>query len=182
LGNLLVLHIAKALEDAGKTGNLVAIDGSPLMMKTFREEIGLADTARSLFKDAVLMTVMQIEYKEKMVDLAETALSGETWEQKLESFIKFSTTDSRSQKKYSKNLIQGLVNRLMMTESLDLDSFPVLCSTEILVVVPTEKLVTGLSADLGLRRYTTKLVQSSTLSGNHLSVVKSPEFLKLLLK
>jgi hypothetical protein len=175
-----MLHIAKALERAGKSGNVLAIDGSPLMHKIFRDEIASAAGPGDTLQDAVLMSLIHVEYPDNQIEIAKTALQGVTWDEKLESFVKFSNTDKLSKKKYSKSLIQGLTNRMLMVQSIDLESFPVLESTELSVVVPTEKMVEGLPADLGLGRYTTKQVQASTLHGNHNSLLRNPELLKFL--
>lgn len=178
LGSLLSLHIVKSLEAAGKTGKLIAIDGSPLMIKTFRNEFGTKDEMSLL--NVVLMSLITSFYPDNDLEIASTALKGTTYEQKLESFIKFSNTDKRSKMKFSKNIIDGLCNRMLMTLDIDLESFPVLKTTKLCVVVPTKKLLENLPEDLGLGRYTENQVECSTIDGTHISVVKNSELIKLL--
>jgi hypothetical protein len=170
--------IAKELESAGKIGNLVAVDGSPLLIKTCRGMV--ASVADDSFPDAVLRRLRTMEYPDKQQEILQAINEAVTWEEKLESFVKLSNSDMRSTKKYSKNLIVGLINRLVMTQTVDLDSFPSLDSTEISVVVPSQKLLEGFFEDLGFSQYTNKKVQSSTVQGNHLTVISSPELFKLL--
>jgi thioesterase domain-containing protein len=174
-GAMLALHIAKALEAAGKTGKLLAIDGSPLMMKAIRDQVGPEDASDEDLQDAVLWSLVAMDYSDNPTEVVKALSSASTWEQKVESFVRFSAADKEYKRKYSENLIYGLTNRMLMTKSIDLDSFPVLESTELSAIVASEKLADQLPADLGFGRYSTKQVKSVTLPGNHVTVISSLE-------
>lgn len=166
----------------GKAGVLIMIDGSPLFFKHFSDAITPVSVPREYVQNEILRSLINLDYAETSDEIYKTALIGTNFEEKLESFIKFSNSDKRSNKKYSKTSIEALINRLWMTGELQLDSFPVLESIKMFLIVPTEKLFEGLPEDYDLSQYSSCKVPTTTITGNHLSIVNSSELSEFIKK
>jgi thioesterase domain-containing protein len=181
-GSLLALEIAKSLEAAGKTGQIIILDGSPLLFKRITEAIAPADTRNEVLQDEILNILMSLNYPESKEQTYKTALSGTSWEEKLESFMVFSKPNKQSKKRLTKASIKVLYNRLIIVRELDVDSLPVLQTTKMTLVVPTEKFFKDLPTDYNLSRYFIQKIDTMTCNGNHISVLKSSDFSNLVSK
>ena len=151
------------------------VDGSPLFFQQLYKAMSPIETPKEFLQNEILKSLIHIDYPESSEEIYKTALTGDSFEKKLESFINFSQSDKRSTKKHSKASIQSLFNRLSITGSLDLDSFPVLKSAKMTLFVPTESFVKDLPTDYDLSRYSSQKVETMTVKGNHVTILKNPD-------
>lgn len=177
---MVTLEVAKTLEERGKTGKVVMIDGSPLFFKCFTEFLGHADTSDEHIQDEILTSLVRLDFPENYQEIMENTLSEGDWEAKLESFIKFYDGEKSFNKKYSKEWIIALFRRFKMAQTLNEDSFPHLNSSKMTLVVPSEKLVPDIADNYNLNQFCSQIVEILVLNGNHVSVLHNAELPKFI--
>jgi pimeloyl-ACP methyl ester carboxylesterase len=173
-GSLLTLELAKTLEAGGRIGNVVMIDGSPLFFKRFTESLGSVDAPDEAIQHEILKTLIRIDFPGNYPEVMAT-LTGQSWEQELENFLKIYVKERNLNRKYSKDSIVGLFNRMKMSRVSSEASFPFLQATKISLVVPSEKLVNDITENYDLNRYSSQSVEVLTVNGNHLSILQSAD-------
>lgn len=178
-GSLLALKLAETLEFNNKFGKIVMVDGSPLFLKLLNESLSPVDTPDEAILQEILETLIRMDFPSSHTEVMKKALTGANWDDRLESFLKFNSETS-VERKYSRETIVGLFNRLKMGRVLDEASFSALSRTKISLVLPSEKLITDITADYGLSWISSETVESVTMKGNHVSILKSMEVIKFV--
>lgn len=178
-GSLLALKLAETLEFNNKFGKIVMVDGSPLFLKLLNESLSPVDTPDEAILQEILETLIRMDFPSSHTEVMKKALTGANWDDRLESFLKFNSETS-VERKYSRETIVGLFNRLKMGRVLDEASFSALSGTKISLVLPSEKLITDITADYGLSWISSETVESVTMKGNHVSILKSMEVIKFV--
>lgn len=156
------------------------IDGSPLFFKRFVENIAQIDTSDEVVLVQILTALIRIDFQDRYHEVLKIALAGNDAEEKVENFMRFYDSEPNFQKKYTKEWVTGLFNRFKMILILNESSFPYLKSSKISLVVPSEKLITGLAENYNLNRYCSQNVETLVVNGNHLSILQNAELSKFI--
>lgn len=156
------------------------VDGSPLFFKRFADSMGDAYSSDELAQNEILTALVRTDFPEKHQFVLDNVLDGTDWESKLEGFINFYNSEKTFEKKYSKDWIIALFNRLKLVQSLNEASFPYLKSTKISLVVPTDKIFSDITENYNLSRYCSQSVETTVVIGNHLSILHNIELSKFI--
>lgn len=157
------------------------VDGSPLFFKRFAELLGDDNTSDEFIQNEILTALVRSDIPQNMQLMVDDTLQQViNWESKLESFIGIYNSEKINEKKYSKEWIIGLFNRLKMVQSVNEASFPYLESTKISLVVPTDKLISDITENYNLHRYCSQSVETTVVNGNHLSILHNVELSKFI--
>lgn len=179
-GTLLTLEIAGTLEAYGKSGKIVMIDGSPLFFKRFTEFLGHANLPNEHIENEILTGLLRMDFPDDYENILKNVIVGDEWSAKLDSLMTFYDTKSGLHRKYTKEWIQALAKRSIMTKAVNEASFPHLKSSKISLVVPNDKLLPDLIENYNLNLYCSENVETLVLNGNHVSILHNDELPKFI--
>jgi len=174
-GSLLALKIAKILEDEGKSGQIIQLDGSPQFIHRFaRKMIGRKtdeDMGSSISK--VLFNLLLRYVDPNVVEIA--LKKHDDWDSRMVELIILSSDKLSFSSEYLKqHVIVAYVNRLNISLHIKDDAFPILQSTKISLIKATKSSLSGIHKDYALSRYTIYPVKISYIDGDHVTILTNP--------
>lgn len=178
----MALEIARTLESKGKTGNVVLIDGSPLYFQKYADSISKSVSSNDSGQNEILSTLIKIDYPKDNAEVMKNIFLAADWDSKMDVFMKFQESNSRSNKKYSKELITAIFKRFKMMEGMDLSIFSHIKVSKLSLVKPSHKLVMDIDEFYGLNSYSTSDIEAVTINANHVSVLESNELYNFINK
>lgn len=176
---MICLNVAKALEAEGKTGNVVILDGSPLSNQKFAEYFVPADKSEDFMKNEILKGFVHSSQPQLAGKLIENFLTSSSFDENHQNISNTKPFDELFKTKFPKTLVETLVNRLIMMSNVDLDSFPLLESTDVTLITSEDLFASELPLDFGLSRYFSKDIKVLKGKG-HLNLLGDAQLLRLL--
>jgi hypothetical protein len=175
----LTLEIANLLEANGKKGTVKIIDGSPQFLKKIASIIS-PDGADKGIQTTILVTCARLLLQNEIKATLEKVFAHNTWDAQLTAFAEIGETRSQYTMAYGIKMLKALVNRFKICVNAEKLSLPVLQNTSISLIRPTEASTAGFDEDYGLGKYCSEKVNVSVIAGNHASILRNDELLKLL--
>lgn len=180
-GSLLTLEIANFLEAKGKTGSVTIIDGSPEFLYKLSNSTILDKSEESL-QSMIILPCIRLLFPDEFEDIAKKVFAKSSWETRLETFVEFGVTRSQYSAKYGTKMLNALVKRTKMSLNANELNIKTLKNTSISLIKPTNTSAKDLEEDYGLGKYCNQKVNVDVIEGDHASILKTPELIKLLNK
>lgn len=178
-GSLLTLEIANFLESKGKSGSVTMIDGSPQFLHKLSNSTILNKTDENI-QSMIILPCIRLLFPEELEDIAKKVFAKDTWETRLETFVNIGETRSQYSGLYGTKMLNALVKRTKMSLNADKLEIGKLKNTSISLIKPTNSSAKDLDEDYGLGKYCSQKVKVTLLEGDHASILKKPELIKIL--
>jgi fatty acid synthase, animal type len=174
-GSMLTLKLAKGLENFGKIGKVTTIDGSPKFLKRLALEHLPSNFSEELIQAITLTNTVFMCIPDDDGTILRAIMEEPTWDAKLTKFCELYRDKRIYTEEYAKKIINALVNRLLLTTSIDLTSFAILQRTPLTLIRPSMASLQDIDDDYGLSRYTPNQIAINTVEGNHATILENPQ-------
>jgi fatty acid synthase len=183
LGAVLSLKIAKKLEDCGKRGQIILIDGSPEFCAKFATH-SYKDESLKNFEYYIAKIVYDIlkpynDFKIPPPDIN----NFDNWMKMTREIITSASIENELLAlhfKYIVDITTSYKNRLNITLNLKSEEFDVLETTNVSLIKASVTTVSEISDDYGLSAFSSQNVSVKSLSGDHLTVLQNPELFEII--
>lgn len=168
------------LENLGKSGKVIILDGSPSSSKKILSEmIGGSPNAEEAIQSIVLDISLKYSFPNDTSDRKKAILAEPTWEAKLKKFGELYQVFELYSKEYCFKAATLLKNRMMAGYHLTLNDIPKIKSP-IKLVKPSEATVINEDFDLGLKAFSESEIEVTTLEGNHFTILEHQETFNII--
>lgn len=180
-GTLLGLKIANILESLDKEGSLVMIDGSPQFIKKLSHTLlsDVIDDDEKIRQRVLAMCIKVLEPSISELSIYDI-LQHETFEQQYAKFKEISKYQVAFSETFIREFSEALFNRSKMSLDVDENSLPTLQRTPITLIKASENSMSDMSDNYGLNKFSSQAIQVHTVEGNHQTVLKNSNLVKLL--
>jgi hypothetical protein len=178
---LLALKIAKTLESFDKTGRVVMIDGSPDFINALAKNLFPHGTNQDEQMKNYLQTIMvktiepSIDDKFMMEIIKENSI-----EKKMKKLCDKTQKEIPYSLGYLEEFSEAILNRYKIALEIDDKMLSTLNNTTITLMKSSEISLHKFVDDYGLSKYSTQVVKTHTIAGNHLSILKNDELLNII--
>lgn len=180
---MITLRLARALEDLGKTGKVILIDGAPEFLQRLTcYQLKAAGDARSDNDEIIQALVLQNSFKlvlpNDTSDRLSKVLALRGWDEKLKKIDELYDDFNLYSKEYTMKSFSALFNRIKLLTDLDLNSnsniIQPLASTPLTLIKPSEASLTAIDTDYGLGFYSpANEIDIQIIAGNHMSILEN---------
>lgn len=174
-GAMMTLKLAKTLEEMGKTGKVIIIDGSPELLKRLVTEIPVESEN---FDESIQKLLLHQAFKlilptDASGRLAQVVIQ-KGWEAKLQKIDELYNDFKLYKKDYVLKSLSALFNRIKLLLEMDLKYFRPLDSTPLTLLKPTETSLATINADYGLGIYSpANEISIHVMNGNHVTIMEN---------
>jgi thioesterase domain-containing protein len=163
-GSAICLKLAGMLEEQGKIGHVVFIDGSPEWCLGFLGEMQ-TDNKRSNFED------LSVKFLTRVLSIDTSSLSSKhSWDEKVQELYTPNKKAFQVSFEYFKDFMDAIVNRMVMITKFNEITFPVLRS-HVTLLKASKQTVKNIKDDFGLQSLSEQPISIRTLEGSHSSVI-----------
>lgn len=180
-GCILTLKLATILENCGKRGQIVQLDGSPQYNSRFAQKLS-PERNDSGIREAISMIVFDFFMPHVDPDVVKRSFhSHEKWEDKVDAMLLESVDKIPYSYEFIKlNIFTAVSNRFNIVLHLKEDSFSTLKNTKMSLIKASHSTLSGLHKDFGLSRYCNGQVKIRVVDGDHVTLVNNLELPKLI--
>ncbi|KAL7024910.1 hypothetical protein ACKWTF_013247 [Chironomus riparius] len=179
-GSILTLKLAKMLEDLGKTGKVIIIDGSPSvskkMLNAIKPESEIDD---QMIETLAMDSSLKYAFPNDTSNRRKQVLDEPTWDAKLKKLNEIYLDFEIYSKEFFSKATTLVKNRITAGYYLSLDDFAIIKSP-IKLVKPTEALVFNEEHDFGLNKFSDSEIEVTILEGNHTTILEHPDVFKII--
>jgi thioesterase domain-containing protein len=173
-GSILTLKIGNILENIGKRGQIIQIDGSPEFVKRFAFQ-SIRNENMTNFHNYILKILFDIS--KSFVDSAiikSVIENNSNWENRLKAVIEASgRSNIVSYDKMVEEVSTAFTNRLNISHNIKIEEFDVLEFTKISLIKATKAAVPGLPEDYGLSLFSSGNIYITFVVGDHASMMEN---------
>lgn len=171
-GSLLILELARILEECGMMGHVLLIDGSPSFLKQLsKAKISTEITDESMQLMLTIAIVHNIFPEESPDEIMSKLTVCKTWNDKVSKLCEFGkASNSEYTENYLRSMTHGMYRRLKMVMEYDTKNVKKI-KTGITLVRPTEVAVVEIDEDYELSKYTEGKVNLKFIEGNHITML-----------
>ncbi|KAL7030367.1 hypothetical protein ACKWTF_006628 [Chironomus riparius] len=175
-GAILSLKIAKLLEENGKTGQIIQLDGSP----AYSHEYALQYSNEDHFSDMRnYIAMMLFKFYQKLVSHSTSKAAFDShsyWVDRLKELVSLAgDAIPMSHEQMIAKISSAYINRLNIAVNIQKEKFAALDSTIISLIKATKTSVTELPMDYRLSQYTTEEVAIRFVFGDHVTILQNTE-------
>ncbi|KAL7024413.1 hypothetical protein ACKWTF_013028 [Chironomus riparius] len=179
-GSILTLKLAKMLENLGKTGKVILIDGSPSSSKKIVNEIlPESDNVDQVIQRVVMDIGLKYAFPNDTSDRKRAVLAAPSWAEKMKKFEELYHDFDVYSKEYLFKITTLIKNRVTAGYHLSLDYVSVI-ESPIKLIKPTEATIINEDNDMGLKAYSNSEIEVTTLEGNHTTVLENQEIFNII--
>lgn len=186
-GTLIAIYLAQLLEQSGKFGRLLLIDGAPVYLKRLEVAITKSTSKDENSEDMLIMLVFfnlcSGEQTEKfIVQLQEC----DTWSKKMELLHSYlpDAVKSEYSTPYLNKILAAMSNRLKALSKLDVDGDAadkiVKLKSPVTLIRPTQASFTDIPDDYELSKLAEQPIDVRYVRGNHWSVLEGEEIANII--
>ncbi|CAG9798235.1 unnamed protein product [Chironomus riparius] len=182
-GTILTLKLAKVLEDCGKSGQVIQLDGSPEFLKKYTIQ-SIREGNLPKFNNHISMILFNIFQQFVDSKISKSAIENhKTWESRLKAMIAASGNKiPASYEQLSDQVCVSYTNRLNITRDLKNEEFSILKATKISLIKASKPPVAGFIDDYGLSVFSTSSIVTNTVFGDHTTFLQNPELSTIVKK
>lgn len=160
----------------------MCIDGSPtLLKKMIQNFVKSKDVTDEKIQLELITNIMQAVFPEENLENIRHKMEQlKTWESKLDKlieFIKWSQLEIETE--YFSTISSGIYNRTIAAHHSQTENF-VKIRSPIVLVRPTDAIVSDIDEDYELQRYTEGLVTLKFIDGNHQTILENPKLIDII--
>ena len=179
-GSILTLKLAKMLENLGKTGKVILIDGSPSSSKKILNEIlPKSNNIDQVIQRIVMDISLKYAFPNDSGDRKRAVLAESSWAEKMKKFEELYHDFDVYSKEYCFKITTLIKNRVTAGYNLSLDDVAVI-ESPIKLIKPTEATLLNEDNDMGLKAYSSSEIEVTTLEGNHTTVLENQEIFNII--
>jgi len=179
-GSILALKLAKMLENLGKSGQVILIDGSPWSSKKILNEmLPESKDVDERVQEIVMDISLKYAFPNDTSDRKKAVLAEPTWDGKLQKFEELYQDFDLFSKEYCFNAVNLIKNRVMAGYNLSLDDISIIKSP-IKLIKPTDSVIITDDEDFGLKAYSDNKIEVTTLEGSHKTIIKHQELVNII--
>lgn len=180
-GSMLALKIANLLENSGKTGKVIIIDGSPKFIHQISNQLVPVDYTDDNLQELILMACTKLLFRDSAMEVGKKIFSHESLESRLEEFLNEAKERSEYSIEYGRKMLQGLLNRFKISLNADKISFNKLKnSTQLTFVKPSETSLHEIDDDYGLSDFIESEMEIRVIDGDHVSILNNIELIQFI--
>jgi fatty acid synthase len=174
-GSILALKIAKILESAGKSGQIIQLDGSPQFIHRFSHKMMTERTIEDM-RSSISMVLFNVLLPYVDPNNAKIAfMKHDNWEARTEHLVNLSSERLPFSYEFiNQNVTVAYVNRFNISLHIKDEDCPPLESTKISLIKATKSSINGIHKDYALSRYSTHQVKISFIDGDHVTLLTNP--------
>lgn len=176
-GSLLALKIANFLEENGKSGKVVLIDGSPKFIHQLSNQIMTGDATDDQIRDIILFGCIKIVFQRDAQSIGKKIFAKESGDERFEEFLVHAKERSEYSINYGREMIRGLVNRVKIGLNCNDILFKKL-SSNLTLIKPSEAALHEIEEDYGLKEFSESF-DSKTVEGDHASIIRNSSLIGL---
>ena len=166
----MAMKLAKVLEQHGKVGRIVLIDGAPKLLKTLAVEQLPENWTDDMVRNIILTMIIISCIPEDNGTIIREILAIPNFDARIK---KLATRQTMYSEEYGLKICSAFVNRLILTAKVDLNSFEKV-DAKFSLIRPSEPSIAEIEEDYELGQYTTKHVAVKYLEGNHATLLDNP--------
>lgn len=177
----MTLKLATILENGGKTGHIIQLDGSPQYNNRFAHKLSPERNDDGI-REAISMIVFDFFTPHVDPDVVKRSfLSHNKWEDKVDAMLMESGDRIPYSYEFIKlNIFTAVSNRFKIVLHTKADSFSTLKHTKMSLIKATTSSVKGLHKDYGLSRYCSGQLNIRVVDGDHVTLINNLELPKLI--
>lgn len=177
---MLAIKITDALEKFGKTGKVMIIDGAPKFLKKLAVEHLPQNFTENDIHNIILTNTIFTCFPKDDGKIVKAILAEGNWDARVKKLTELYQDEKIYSIDYGVKILNALVNRMMLTTSLDLKAFPVIKNTPMTLIRTTEHSLQEIENDYALEAYTENSIDIKFLEGNHATVLDNPKLIQTI--
>lgn len=168
------------LENVGKSGQVILIDGSPwTSKKILTEMLPESSNVDEMVQGIVMDISLKYAFPNDTSDRKKAVLAEPTWDAKLHKFEELYLDFDIFSKEYCFKAANLIKNRVMAGYYLSLDDISIIKSP-IKLIKPTDAIIKTDDEDFGLKAYSDNKIEVTTLEGDHKTIIKHQELVNII--
>lgn len=176
---MLTLKLASLLENNGKTGSVTFVDGSPEFLYKLANTT-IEDKSDENIQSMVILPCIRLLFPDEFEEVAKKVFSENSWETRLETFVEIGAKRSQYSAEYGIKMLKAIVKRVKMSLKANEIEFEKIQNSSVQLIKPTNSSVADVAEDHGLGKYFSQEVVINIIEGDHASILKNPEFVRIL--
>lgn len=180
-GCTLTLKLATILENEGKSGQIIQLDGSPQYNNRFAHKMSPQRNDDGI-GEAISMIVFDSFMPHVDPDVVKRSFeSHDKWEDKVDAMLLESVDRIPYSYEFIKlNIFTAVTNRFKIVLHTMDESFSTLKHTKVSLIKAATSSLTGLQKDYGLSRYCSSQLRIRVADGDHVTLLNNSELPKLI--
>lgn len=180
-GCILTLKLAEMLENNGKSGHIIQLDGSPQYNNRIAHKISPTKNDDGI-RETISMIVFDFFMPHVDPDVVKRSFQNHNkWEEKVDAMLLESVDKIPYSYEFIKlNIFTAVTNRFKIVLHVTEDSFATLKHTQISLVKAATSSVSGVQTDFGLSKYCSDPLTIRVLDGDHVTLVNNLELPQLI--
>lgn len=179
-GAMITLELARQLEAAGMTGNVLLIDGAPVFLKQLSYGQITTDITDESIQLMLIVAIVQNIFPEESPEQILLKLSEcLTWTDKIDKLVEYGRAQSEYSEQYMRSMTQAMYNRLKIVFDYDAKNVERI-RAPITLVRPTEVAVVEIDEDYELSRHTESEVNLKFIEGTHTTVLDNMKLAQII--
>lgn len=172
---MLTLKIGKTLEAIGKKGKIALIDGAPKQLQKLATDYLPQNYTEETVQNSIMMNIIYVCFPDDNGVVAKEILGQPSWKDKINKLTDLYKDKKLYSEEYGVKICHALVNRMILTINIDVDSFDVIQHSPLTLIRPTELSVQEIEEDYGLNKCSSNAIDIKYLEGNHATVLENPK-------
>lgn len=180
-GSLIALDLAQKLEARGMTGQVLLIDGAPMLLKRLATDTSGA-VSEDLFKGLEELTMLagiKLMFSNEEQEYWNKISVEDSYEARVEKYIELSEDRRNYSAYYTRETMIGVLNRIKMAATYKLDHFEPIKS-DITLLRPNQATLLDIEEDYGVAAYTKGQFNLKFIEGNHATILENPQLLDII--
>lgn len=179
-GSILTLKIAKLLEDNGKSGKIMLVDGSPKFIHQVSNLLVQNEINDEHLQETVLKGCIKVVFRDTAQEMTKKIFAEKSLDASLEEFLLHTKERSSYSSNFVRQMIHGLQKRLKIAVTSDKISFSKLNKSSLTLFKPSEISLKDIENDYGLKDLIGINVDIKSIDGDHLSILTNPTLAELV--
>lgn len=177
-GSIIALKLAEEMENRGKKGRVLLIDGSPWFIKSIIYVVGNDDKSEEYTENLAITYIISTVYPEGNEKMQRAALLHSNWDDKITELIKLGDFTHIYSEDFKRKFMTAIKNRIKMVTKMNLNDFKILQTTSISLFRSSQN--HEIAEDYGLSKYSLQKISIKRIAGDHHTILDNPELEKLI--
>lgn len=179
-GSIIALKLAEEMENRGKKGRLLLIDGSPLFVKSIYYVVGDDVISEEFIENLAITYIISTLYPEGNEKMHRSVLLYSNWDDKITELIKLGEFTQTYSENFNRKCMTAIKNRCKMVTKMNLNDFKTLQTTSISLFLSSQSQHHKIAEDYGLSKYSLQKISIRSIEGDHNTILDNPELAKLI--
>lgn len=171
-GAFLTIELARMLEESGKKGHVVLIDGAPLFLKKLAVDQVSTTYTDEVVQIVLLSGILRTIFPDENINVQHLLEDFPTWDKRLDKLLELCKDQTIYSLEYLRKMTNALLQRIKMALEYDLDNIKPIKSI-ITLVRPNEVSVVDIDEEYGLGSYSRQNINLKFIEGNHITMLEN---------